>query len=173
MNRSLAIAFLGACLVVAGIVRADASGPSGTKVGYVDLQRTLNETKSGQKAKKRLEREKAKKQRELDQGQRQLQKFAEELEKQKMVLKPDVLRQREQELQQRYVKFQEKYMKLQQELASREAELVQDIFQKAAPVIQRIAKREGFTMVLEKNESAVLWAADALDITDLVNRQIQ
>lgn len=175
MHRSLAIATLGLCFVVGGFLRADAASPSAasTKVGYVDLQRTLNETAAGKKAKKRLEGDKKKKQRALDRQQKELQKFAAELDKQRVVLKPDVLRQRERELQEKYVKLQEVYLQLQQDLAKQEAQLVQEIFGKAAPVIQEIAKRRGYDMILEKNESAVLWGQNALDITDEVNRRIK
>jgi outer membrane protein len=169
LNRSLAIGLLGFGLIVVGLVRADAGGPAVTKIGYVDLQRTLNETRIGKKARKQLDKDKAQKQKELDDATKQLEKSAAELQKQRAVLKPEVLRQREVELQQRYVKLQERYVQLQQELAKMEARLVRDIFAKAAPVIEKIATRDGYTMMLEKNESAVLWAAPSTDITDEVN----
>jgi outer membrane protein len=153
-------------------MRADA-GPPGVKIGYVDLQRTLNETASGKAARKKLEADKKKKQKALDKDQQDLQKMAQELDKQRVVLKPDVLRQRERELQEKYVKLQETYLQLQQELAKMEAKLVSEIFQKASPVIKDIAQKQGYTMILEKNESAVLWADPALDITAEVNKKIQ
>lgn len=173
MKRPVAIAILGVCIIIGGFVRVDAAGPAASKVGYVDLQRTLNETKAGKKAKKRLERDKSRKQKALNRKQQELQKFAAELDKQRVVLKPDVLRQRERELQEKYVKLQETYLQLQQDLAKQEAQLVQEIFGKASPVIKSIAKQRGFTMILEKNESAVLWANGALDITDEVNKRIK
>ena len=42
-----------------------------------------------------------------------------------------------------------------------------------SPIIKKIAKQRGFTMVLEKNESAVLWADKALDITAEVNKLVK
>jgi outer membrane protein len=173
MNRSLAIALLGVGLIVAGMVRADAAGgPASTKVGYVDLQRTLMETSVGKSAKARLEGDQKKKQAELDRKQKELQAFAAELDKQRSVLKPEVLRQRETELQQRLVQLNDLYMKLQQELAKQEAQLVRDIFDKASPIIADIGQRDGYTILLEKNESAVLWAAPSTDITAEVNKRL-
>jgi outer membrane protein len=169
MNRNLAIAFLGLCLVIGGFVRAEASGSSA--VGFVDLQRTLNETKAGKAAKKRLEANKKKKQQELDKKQKSLQKAAAELDKQRMMLKPEVLQKRERELQEKYVKLQETYMQLQQGLVAQEAELVKEIFAKASPAIKAVAKKKGLTMVVDK--TMVLWAADALDITSDVNKRIK
>jgi len=172
MSRALTVAFLGMALIAFGIVKADAAAPQ-MKVGYVDLQRTLNETKAGKQARKRLETDKKRKQKALDKQQKDLEKFAAALQKQKVVLKPAVLRQRERELQEKYVKLQETYMKLQQELAKEEAKLVQKIFAKASPAIKAIAREKGFTMILEKNEGAVLWANSALDITTAVNRRVK
>lgn len=173
MHRSIAIAFLGISFIIFGMVRADAQSPGGTKIGYVNLQKTLQKTEAGKQARQNLEREKRQKQKNLDDKQKELQSFAAELDKQRTVLKPDVLRQREQELQKQYVELQELYMELQQDLAEREAELVNEIFTKAAPVIKKIARREGYTMILEKNQSAVLWADDALDITAEVNSRLE
>ena len=171
MNRTLVIAFLGVAFVVGGVMRADAAGTSSTpKIGYVDLQRTLNETAAGKKAKARLEADKTRKQKELDKKQKELQNFAAELDKQRVVLKPNVLRQREQELQQKYVNLQQRYFQLQQELQKQENTLIQRIFGKAYPAIKVIAKQGGYTMILEK--SSVLWAADGLDITDQVNKRL-
>lgn len=169
----LVLATCGVLLVAAGVMRADAAPPTGQKIAYVDLQRTLNETGPGKKAKKKLEDDKAKKQAELKKKEKELTAFAAELEKQRTVLKPDVIKQREQELQQKYVGLQELYMQLQQDLAKQEAGLVRDIFAKAGPIIEQIAKKEGYTLILEKNESAVLFAADGMDITAQVNAQLK
>ena len=178
MNRSLAIGFLGLAILAFGVLRPEISDAAGgptkpPKIGYVDLQRSLNETGAGKRAKGKLESDKKRKQDELDKKQKELQGFAAELDKQRVVLKPDVLRQREKELQEKYVKLQERYFQLQQDLAKQEAQLVREIFGKAAPIIQEIAKRDGYTMVLEKNEGAVLWADATIDLTTEVNQKLK
>jgi outer membrane protein len=174
MNRNSAIALLGACLLVGGVVSADAAGPTvQLKIGFVDLQKTLNETAAGKKAKAKLESDKKAKQTELDKKQKELQAYAAELEKQKVVLKPDVLRQREKELQDKYVALQERYFQLQQDLSKQEALLVREIFGKASPIIDQIAKRDGYTLILEKNEGAVLYGDKNLDLTPEVNKRLQ
>lgn len=172
MHRSLGLGLLGITFIIGGLVSVDAAGP-GDKIGFVDLQRTLNETKAGKKAKKKLERDKTKKQKSLDKRQKDLQKAAADLEKQRGVLKPAALQKKEQELQKQYISLQETYMKLQQDLAKQEALLVQEIFGKASPAIQAIAKERGYTMILEKNEGAVLFGNDSLDITSEVNKRVK
>ena len=171
MNRSFAIALLGLCFIAGGIMRADAQGSAKGKVAFVDLQQTLNQTNAGKKAKKRLENQRKQRQKKLDKEQKALQKAAAELDKQRMMLKPEVLQKRERELQERYVKLQETYLQLQQGLVQQEAELVKEIFAKAAPVIQKVAKEKGYTMIVDR--AMVLWASDALDITGEVNKRIK
>ncbi len=172
IHRSLAVGLLGLGLIIVGMVRADAADPATSKVGYVDLQRTLNETRIGKKARKKLEKDKKKKQKALDKASKALEKNAAGLNKQRAILKPKVLRSREMELQQKYIQLQEKYVKLQQDLAQMEAKLVRDIFAKASPLIEDLAKRDGYTMILEKSESAVLWATPSVDITNEVNKRL-
>lgn len=172
MRKALVLGALGLSLVIFAMVRADAAAPPAAKIGYIDLQKTLNETKQGKKAKSRLEAQKKKKQAEVDKKQEELKKYAEELDKQRVVLKPEVLRQREKELQDKYIELQNLFMQFQQELAKMEAELTREIFNAAAKHIETIAKRDGFTMILEKSESAVLWGVPEVDITDEVNKKM-
>ena len=172
MRNAWVLMVLGVMLVAAGVMRADAAGPAAQKIAYVDLQRTLNETAVGKAARKKLENDKAKKQAELKKKETEVTTMAAELDKQRAILKPDVLRQRERELQQKYVELNDFYMKLQQDLAKQEAQLVKEIFDQAAPIIADIGQRDGYTIVLEKNESAVLWAAPSTDITPEVNKRL-
>ena len=62
------------------------------------------------------------------------------------------------------------FVQLQQDLSKKEAQLTRDLFVKAAVHIETIAKRDGYVMVLEKSESAILYGDRTLDITDEVNK---
>jgi outer membrane protein len=157
-------------LVLAVAGRAHAAGP--TKIGYIDLQRTLNETKIGKTAKGKLEAEKNEKQKQVNDKKEVLRKAYEEFEKQRTVLKPEAAAKREKEIQDQYVELQQVFMQLQQDLSKKEAQLTRDIFGKAAAIIENIAKRDGYTMILEKSESAVLWAEPTTDITSEVNKRL-
>jgi outer membrane protein len=165
--------FLGLALIILGMVRADAAGPPPAKVGFVDLQRTLFETGAGKKARKRFETEKKKRQRALDKKQEDFQKYAAELDKQRILLesKPEKLAKRQRELEKKYVEVQQTYARLERELAEAQTKLIQEILGKAAPVIKSIAKRDGYTLILDR--SAVLWADEATDLTDKVNKRIK
>jgi outer membrane protein len=135
------------------------------KIGYVDLQRALEETDEGKKAKAKLKSDFEKKQKELDVRQEELKKMKTELDKQASVLKPEALQQKQQELQQKLIALQETYVRLQKELQEREATETGRIFKRMSTVIAQIAQKEGVTYVLEKN-TGILYAPPSLDLTN-------
>ena len=53
-----------------------------------------------------------------------------------------------------------------------QAKLLDDIFKKAAPHITAIAKRDGYTIIFEKTQSALLWSDPAVDLTPEVNKKL-
>jgi Skp family chaperone for outer membrane proteins len=93
MHRSIAIAFLGVALIVAGMVTADANPTQqkSSRIGFVNLERTLLETPAGKRASEQWEKARKLKQSELDKKQKDFQELATQLEKQRTVLKPEVL----------------------------------------------------------------------------------
>lgn len=103
---------LGVLLLGEGLRReVQAAGPAAatSKVGYIDLQKTLEKTKKGQAAKAKLEAEKAKKQKEIDKKKKDLEAAAQDLKKQRAVLKPDVVAQREAQLEQDFMALQQQF----------------------------------------------------------------
>ena len=141
------------------------------KIGYVDMQRAINETAEGQAAKKKLKGMFETKQKELDEKQTELKKMKEDLDKQRTILKQDVIQQREKDLQEKFVQLQGTYVRLQKDLSEKEAGLMKDIMGKMQGVIAQIASQENFTIVLEKTESSILWAKPSLDLTNEVIRR--
>jgi outer membrane protein len=154
------------------LVALAAPAAAQTKIGYINLQETLVETKAGKAAKRKLESEKEEKQKQVNDKREKLKADAEALEKQRGVLKAEALAKKERELQEDYAALQQLFMQLQQDLAKQEAQLTREIFNQASSIIQDIAKRESYHMIVEKNEGAVLWADPTLDITKEVNRRL-
>ena len=141
------------------------------KVGYVDLQRALLETEQGQKAKVKLEEMKAARQTQLDARQEQLRALQKNLEAQKAFMKEDVRRQKEMEFAEQLKGLQFTYASLQKELAQEEAVLTQGIIMRMGRILANVGIEQGFTLILEKTESRILWAPRHLDLTnDLIRR---
>jgi len=141
------------------------------KLGYVDLQRALNETEDGRKAKANLKKVFDAKQKELDEQQEALKKDIEDLNKKRTLLPAEKVREKETELQDRMQKVQQTYMRHQQDLSGKEQEATAKIFERMSKIISKIAVAENFTMVLDRQQSAVLFAKPHLDLTNELIRR--
>jgi outer membrane protein len=139
------------------------------KLGYVDMQRALNETEDGRKAKANLKKVFDQKQKELDEQQAALKKDIEDLDKKRTLLPADKVREKEAELQSRMQKVQQTYLRHQQDLSAKEQEATGKIFERMTRIISKMAASENFTMILDK--SALVYAKPHLDLTnDLIRR---
>ncbi len=139
------------------------------KLGYVDMQRALNETEDGRKAKATLKKEFDQKQKELDEQQAQLKKDIEDLDKKRTLLPADKLREKETELRSRLEKVQQTYMRHQQDLSGKEQKETQKIFERMTKIIAEIAAAENFSMIVDK--SALVFAKPHLDLTNELIRR--
>ncbi|HEX7598506.1 MAG TPA: OmpH family outer membrane protein, partial [Polyangia bacterium] len=116
-----------------------------------------------------LEKIFAQKQKELDEQQEELKKSAEDLRKKSSILPPDTVRQKQDELQERMVKVQESYMRHQKDLAGKEQEATRPIVERLQRIIGKIAEKENFTMILDKNQ--LVFAKPHLDLTNELIRR--
>jgi outer membrane protein len=139
------------------------------KLGFVDMQRALNETEDGRKAKAQLKKVFDQKQKELDEQQAALKKDIEDLDKKRTLLPADKVREKEAELQSRMQKVQQTYLRHQQDLSGKEQEATAKIFERMNRIIGKIASTENFAMIVDK--SALVFAKPHLDLTnDLIRR---
>lgn len=139
------------------------------KLGFVDMQRALNETDDGKKAKAALKKVFDQKQKELDEQQAALKKDIEDLDKKRTLLPAEQVREKEAELQTRMQKVQQTYLRHQQDLSGKEQEATAKIYERMNKIIQKIAASENFSMIVDK--SALVFAKPHLDLTtELIRR---
>ncbi len=135
------------------------------KVGYVDIQRALDELEEGKAAKARLQGLLEAKQKELDKERDALRKEKELLDKQAGLMSEEVRLQRQNDLQRRLVELAQRWEKGTAELNNKEQAELQAIFTKLYPIIEMIAQREGLTMVFNKT-SGMVYGQPRLDYTN-------
>lgn len=141
------------------------------KVGFIDMQKAIQETATGKKAKKELEDEFNKKKKELEKREADIKKMGEDFEKRSMAMNEDARMKKQQEIQGQMRQYQEMAAKSQMEIQKRERDLTQPIVTKLKGIIEDIAKKEDFTMILEKSEQSVMWAKREVDLTDRVIKE--
>jgi outer membrane protein len=135
------------------------------KIGYIDLQKAIQDTSAGKKARKELETEFNAKKEELSKKEANIKKMQEDLEKKKSVLTDEVRQAKAAELQSEMMKFQQFYQQSQINMQKKEQELTKPVLTKMQGVIEKLAKDGGYTVILEKSEQSVLWARKDIDLT--------
>ena|SRR5690606_30466510 len=155
-------------IIALAIGLASANAYADVKIGYVDMQKAIQSTKAGKQAKKSLEAEFEKRKKSLQKKEGELKKMGEELEKKAMVLSDDVRAKKQKEFQENMMEFQQTVQKNQQEIQQQERKLTEPILKKLQTVIEDMAKKDKYTVILEKRENGVLWAQKDLDITEQV-----
>jgi outer membrane protein len=92
----------------------------------------------------------------------------ESFEKQTLMMTPDARANKEKEYQNKLREFQRWGEDSQNEINQKRMEMERNISVGLLKVVQKVGADEGYTLILEKNESIVLFASKALDITDRV-----
>jgi len=157
--------------VVTAIIIAGWLGPclaADLKIGYVDIQRAVNDCQAGKEAKKTITKEFEKYQRLGAERQKELQVMKESFEKQAPMLNPDARAAKEKEYQNKLRELQRWAEDSQNEVNQKRIELERTISLGLQKVIQKMGAEDGYTLVLEKNENIVLYASKSIDLTDKV-----
>lgn len=155
-------------LVVAlSVLIMAAAAKAESKIGFVDMQKAIQSSSAGKKAKSELEAEFNKKKKELEKKEADLKKMGEDLEKKKSVLSEEALGKKQAEFQEEMLKYRDVVGKSQMEIQKKERELTAPILDKMKKVIAKLAKDKGYSMVLENNQG-VLFATPDSDLTEEV-----
>lgn len=161
----LSLGLFGTSLAVSPLESvADAAVPDLGKVAVVDIQRILNETAAGKKARKDLETSSAAKQKKLDKRRKKLEDDQAALAK----LQGEALYKAQEQLQADAYELQNMYMTLQQELAEQESRTLEKMFANCQTLAKDLAKDYGLDLVLVRDQSTVLYVASGVDLTDEV-----
>lgn len=138
------------------------------KIGYVDLQKALNDSQSGQKAKKAMTELITSKQKSVDEKAMEIERLRTELDKQATVLSPDAKKQKEEKLERDLRDYQRMVKDTQEELQKREMELTTSIIRDLREIIKKLGEEEGYTIILEYAEGFILFSSPNYDLTEKV-----
>lgn len=137
-----------------------------TKIAYVDLQKALNLSKAGTQAKSDISSLVKKYEAEFKGMQEELMKKKGELEKQAALLSDSAKAEKEREYQRDVTELQRFQKDVKDELQQKDAEHTKRILNELFEILQKMGKDGKYTMILEKNEGAVIYAAESVDLTD-------
>lgn len=136
------------------------------KIGAIDVQKVLNESESGKKAKNDLESLIKSKQSAIDERGKAIEKMKADIEKQASVLSTDARKNKEDELERSIREYQRLVQDSQSEIKKKEADLTELILKEIKDLVEKTGETEGYAFILEKG--MILYSSKGIDITDAI-----
>ena len=160
--------FLTLCfmLFVLSFLPAALHAAEAEKFGAVDIQKVLNESETGKKAKSDLEVLIRSKQATIDEKGKAIEKMKADIEKQASVLSAEARKSKEDELEKQVREYQRLVQDSQAEIKKKEAEFTDSILKDIRDIIDKIGEEKGYTLIIEKG--MVIYSNKGIDITDVV-----
>lgn len=160
-GRAVLAATLLAILCAPGLAAA-----ADVKIGYVDLQRALNESAAGKKAKEDFRGQVDRLEGQLKGKKEELDRLKSDLETKGTVMADAQRKKLETEFEQKRLDLKRRFEDSQQELQKKDQELTGRIIQDLQAIIKEVGDRDGYTLILELGSSPVLYYKKSADITD-------
>lgn len=156
-------------MVFAMAFGSPAMAQSASKIGVVDFQAAIQQTKEGQAAQKKLDAAYQQKKTAIAAMENQLRQMQSDYEKQASILADSARKAKEQELMSAQAQYQQAYQQSEQEMQALYGQLMQNLLDKMKMICTQIGKEKGYTLIIEKG--AVVFSTDAIDLTaELVKR---
>lgn len=156
-RSSLLLAFL----LLLAPVWALASGA----VGFVDMQKVLEDSKLGQRLQDQLRAEFEPRGQAMAEEEQAIRKLQQDLERDGPLMSAEQVKKTETEIESRITAYQEKGNALQQEILKVQQNKSREIIEPARKSIDAVAKKKKLGMVIEPGMSGLLYVDQTLDIT--------
>jgi outer membrane protein len=165
MKKRLLMLFV-VCIawVLAPVAMAVGEGPP--RIGVIDTQKIMKESKAAKEARDAFLKERKAKQAAFVGQEREVLKLQEEVKSLDAKTPPDVRRAKTDKLNHEAKELKRFKDDIEEELKRKEVELTTKIVQDVRRILVDFRKKEGLTVILDK--SAVVVYDDAVDITDRI-----
>ncbi len=149
--------------LVAGAMLPNTSAAQSVKMAVVDLNRAMNEVEEGKAAVAKLEKRFNQRREELAKKEKEIQDLRADLDLKSAVLTEEARKDRATEIQEKSIALQQAQFEAEQEMNGLRNQMQSELADKLQAVVAELAKKHGYTVVLEK---AVTWYSELPDMTD-------
>lgn len=171
MRSSLISAAAMVCLAMGAVAQQSPAavgqiGP-GTKVGVISVQGAIVGTRDGQKASKELDAKFTPRKKEFDSRQSEIAQLQDQYNKGGTVMNEDKRQQLARDIDEKKKRLQRDMQDAQDQLQGEQQRLLQSLGQRMIAVIEKYAKDNGYTVILDDSNpnTPILYASSAIDIT--------
>jgi len=168
IKRPVTRVLLIATLTITSLISTSPSfAASEQKIGIVDLQRAVSESKEGKAAQTEILKKTEQLNNELKVIQGDFEKLKAELEKDGASMKDETRAEKERQLQQKSRVFQKRQRDAQEEIKQIDADLLQGMIARLSRLIGKIGEDEGYSLIIEQN-TGVRFYSRKIDVTPLL-----
>jgi outer membrane protein len=143
-----------------------------TKVGIVDLDKCMKESNEGKRVTESLKKELDAMQQKYVKAQKDLADLQKDIEKQSLMLSSDAKESKQNEYDRKNRELGYLSQDLSEDAQTAQQNANQKMLKELYTIIQSVAKQQVFDLVLEKSNTSILYASDAIDITDQVIKEL-
>lgn len=142
----------------------------GVRIGVLDMKALQQNSVRFQKVREKLKKRFNALQKKLDAERAQIAKVEEELRKQSMMLSLDAKEDKQNELGKMSRHYKYMYGEVTQEMKDAEFEATRKVGREIEQIVEKMSKKESFTIILEAGTTGLIYYNDAIDITDQVTK---
>ena len=155
-----------------------AEGDNALKIGTINLQKIISESKIGLEARDMLEKKVVEFRQKFQDQQEEIVALKNEIEKKSSVWSEDIRSEKEREYDKKLGVLKVESEVAQNEVKQLEKKLMEPVLARLNEVINDVGKRNGFSLILEYNPqtfrsiSGVFYASETIEISDLVIKEL-
>ena len=142
------------------------------KIGVIDLIKVIDMSDEGKKAKKEISAKIEDAEAKIKKIEGELVEMKDEIEREAMLISEAELEKKEREYQDEFLEYQRIVEDYQYDIQKRDSELAELIISKTKGIADKIGEEQGYTIILEKTDSSVLYYNNSIDITDRVIKEL-
>jgi outer membrane protein len=145
------------------------------KIGYVDAQKVLDNTKAGKKSKESMEEFVKSRQKIIDLDEAEIKQLQDDLTRQAAVLSPDARREKEDALQRKVMDYQRRAGEMNKDVQGKKKEVLDKFNKDLEGVVKKVAERGGYSFVIDRNAEGgvLLYGKESFDLTDEVVKEFE
>lgn len=143
-----------------------------SRVAVVDVNKILSESKAGQAAYATLQSVQEQHVQRLQQMEEEVKALEADYSQKKLSLAQDRLDELERSISEKRVALQRYGQDAERDLQTRRNQTLKSLNDKIMPIVDEIGKEMGFAMIFNKFEAGLVYASDAVDVTDVVVKRV-
>ncbi|MBN2033142.1 MAG: OmpH family outer membrane protein [Deltaproteobacteria bacterium] len=159
--------FVSALIMIFAFETGPASAQA-VKIAVVNLDKFQQTSKTFQKTATVMKKKFEDLQKKLDEERNALAKLEEDFKKQSMMLSLDAQEDKKRELEKKRRYYKYLHDESTQEMKDTEVEAIRKIMNELETVVEKLAEKEGYTLILERRTMGLVYYNKSVDITDRV-----